>query len=306
MNKPLIVFPSRIVPCLIYHDESKNVERNVWAHALLFVPESSHKDLLNKLWDIRKKYNCLNKKLHFSDISGSKICESDGSIVIKEWIEIGVEALKWKSSIFNPPLACKIGIIFFDNTCYLSLYGGNRREKELRFFETVLRMALKGCTHYLYDKSQKLEIKGILSDGQPWHRPLDELRILNKLKSECRSYVTINKNAFMKCIISDHSNEDCKDKDSSQILQLTDLLLGCAITSCFRKVEYGSKKEKIVRPFKEMLDKRKRGTNFRYSSHFKSFNISFARVAKGKWMFENVMNKELIYKDNQLKFSDFN
>lgn len=167
-------------------------------------------------------------------------------------------------------------------------------------------MVLKGCAHYLYDGRCKLKIRGILTDGRPWHRPLNRLRILGKLKFECRDYVAIDKNAFMKCIISDHNDKECEDKNSAQILQLTDLLLGCAITSCFRKVEYGSKKEKIIRPFKEMLDKRKRGSNFRYSSHFKSFSISSAHIVKGQWSFEDVMNKELNYKDNQLKFSDFN
>ena len=47
-------------------------------------------------------------------------------------------------------------------------------------------------------------------------------------------------------------------------------------------------------PMKEMLDKRKRGKNFKYSSHYKSFSLSLAFLNNGKWNYENIMTKATI------------
>jgi len=42
-----------------------------------------------------------------------------------------------------------------------------------------------------------------------------------------------------------------------------------------------------------MLDKRKRGRNFEYSGHYKSFTISKAYIKDGKWEFKNIMSQEI-------------
>jgi len=307
MMDKLFKVPPKVNSCLIFHDESKDVNRCIWAHAIFFMPEGSYRNLLDKLWSIRWKYNCMDKKFHFADISGRKLCAADGSKAIKEWIEIAVEALKTKNSIFNPPLECKLGIIFFDSSCNLSLYKGNKKEEKfLRYFETLLRMILKCCAHTFYDENNRLEIKGIITDGKPWHRPLNEMRILSRLMKESRDYVDIAKNAYIESIISDHKSNDCKDVEKAQLLQLTDLLLGSVIFSCFRKIVYGRKREKIIRPVKCMLDKVKRGKNFRYSSHYKTFVLSKARIEKGEWKFENVETTELIYENSQLQLLNSN
>lgn len=300
---------SRADECLIYHDESKKVlEKNVWAHALFFVPESASAELLSQLWARRKRHGCEDKKLHFADISGGEICEKDGSIVIKEWLQHGIEALRSKGSyIFRPSLSCKLGVIFFHTSSDLDLYGGGTKdEKMLRYFETVLRMLLKGCAHALYGQNNKLKIKGIISDGEPWHRGLDEIRILDRLISEVREYVEIDRNAYVEGVVSDHSSPDCTDSDKAQFLQATDLLLGSVIHSCFRHLRHGDKKEIIIRPVREMLEKRKRGAGFLRSGHCRSFSLSFAHIDKDQWKFEQVDTKEIIYEDNQLKLFELN
>lgn len=310
MSKTLFSLPqiSRVDECLIYHDESKRVFKNVWAHALFFVPKSASEKLLSQLWAVRKKYRCENKKLRFADISGKKICEKDGSIVKKEWLQYGVEALRSKGSYtFRPPLSCKLGVIFFPTSLDLDLYGGDTKdEKMLRYFETVLRMLLKGCAHGLYARDNKLKIKGIITDGQPWNRELDEIRILDHLIAEVREYVEIDRNACIEGVVSDHTSPDCTDSDKAQFLQATDLLLGSVIHSCFRDLERSAKKEIIIRPVRAMLEKRKRGAGFRNSGHYRSFSLSFARIERGQWKFEQVDTKEIIYEDNQLKLFELN
>lgn len=306
----LFELPSKVSSCFIFHDESKKVlDSNIWAHAVFFVSEDAYRVLLDKLWTIRDKYKCMDKKFHFADISGSKLCKSDGSLAIKEWVEIAVEALKIKNSkLFNPPLECKLEIIFFDASCDLSSYGGNKKEEKLlRYFETVLRIILKCCAHKFYSNDNKLKIKGIITDGQPWHRPLDKIRILKSLLVTSRDYVEIDENAFIESVISDHVSNKCNDKDKAQILQLVDLMLGSVICSCFRSVKYGSKKEIIIRPIKDVLVKRrKRGRGFKHSSHYNSFVLSKARIERGLWVFEDVLCRDPIYEDNQLLLFDSN
>lgn len=310
MNKTLfpLIQTSKIDGCLIYHDESKRVFDNVWAHVLFFIPESSSAELLRQLWTIRKKYGCKDNKLHFADISGRRICMEDGSIAIREWIQYGVEALRSKGShIFKPPLNCKLGVVFFPTSFDFDLYGGcSRNEKMLRYFETVLRMLLKGCAHGLYDQNNKLKIKGMITDGEPWHRRLDEIRILYRLILEVRDYVKIDKNAYIEGVFSDHKSCDRTDIDKAQFLQLADLLLGSIIHCCFRGLEYQKKKEIIIRPVREMVKKRRRGRNFRHSGHYRSFSLSFADIKNGQWKFQQVDTKEIIYEDNQLKLFEFN
>jgi len=299
---------SKTAECLIYHDESKEVfGKNVWAHALFFVPESASGELLSQLWARRKTHGCEDKKLHFANISGDKISEEDGSIVIKEWLQYGIEALRSKGSVCKPALSCKLGVIFFQTSLDLDLYGGGTEdEKMLRYFEIVLRMLLKGCAHGLYDQNNRLRIKGIITDGEPWHRELDKMRILDRLISEAREYVQIDGGAYIEGIVSDHTSLNCTDSSKAQFLQLTDLLLGSVIHCCFREKKYRSKKEIIIRPVREMLEKRKRGAGFLRSGHYRSFSLSFAHIDKGQWKFEQVDTKEIIYEDSQLKLFGLN
>jgi len=84
------------------------------------------------------------------------------------------------------------------------------------------------------------------------------------------------------------------------------LLLGSIIHTCFRDLEHGSKKEILIRPVREMLEKRKRGRNFHRSGHYKSFSLSFAELVGNQWRFQPVDEKEIIYEGNQLELFEFN
>lgn len=245
----------------------------------------------------------MDNKLHFAEISGAKICREDGSAVVLEWVKCGIDSLRTRRSyLFRPPLSCKLGVIFFDTSVDLDLYGGDHEdEKMLRFFETVLRMLLKACAHALWDEENRLIVKGIVTDGEPWHRALDEVRILGPLMLEAREYVEIDRDAYIEGLVSDHTSSECSDKDKAQLLQLTDLLLGSVIHCCFRDLRHNDKKEKIVRPAREMLGKRKRGRSFKWSGHYKSFTLSFGSTKAGEWNFEQVGTKEVVFEDNQLR-----
>jgi len=328
---------------IVYHDETKKIEKtNLQAHILLLIPiqltikrsgtlfgdeENSYqplKAIYGKIMEIRKKYNAFHK-FHFNRIPKSGKWTQYNQAE-RKLIEVGVEALKTKrSSAFSFPLFCKMAIIFYPMVP-LDQYSGERKEKRLRYHETLFRMLLKGAVHYLYDDRHPVEVSKIISDGMPYHRELSEERILWRLiiddflgKSPLREYVNISP----KCEIIHQSSQHTKFSQDSEeyihanMLQLADMLLGSVIYSCYRGIKVPlphpsinkrieDKKGTIVLPVKEMLDKRKRGRNFVHSSHYKSFSLSVAYIENGNWTFENVITKEIeiIPDAEQLTLSD--
>jgi hypothetical protein len=289
--------PQEVSECLVFHDEHKD---QLWAHCLLFVPLKEIDRLYKVLYRIRQQYDCSNKKLHFCDISGSKFCKEDGSYAIREWIFVAVDAMRSKNTIvFKPPLKCKMGVIFFPppSKANINFYKADtKKENILRYFENVLKMMLKGCAHFLYSSSEKLIIKGLVTDGNPWRRPLSKTRILDALRRELRDYIEIAPDAVIEALNSDHDAPDCTDPIKANILQLTDLLLGSVIEVCYQQPNQRPKRWQIAQPVKEMLDKRKRGSNFQYSGHYKSFALTIALPRKrGGWDFDSLETKEIIY-----------
>jgi len=318
---------SRII---VYHDETKKIENtDLYGHILLFVPAylkiekygtlfgdivEDYKTIIEfyeKVVEIREKYGA-NHKFHFNRIPRSgkwtkyNQCE-------REFVKLGIDALKTKrSSMFRHLLLFKMAIIFYPLST-LNMYSGDRKEKRLRYHETLFRMLLKGAVHYLYDEQNQVEITKIISDGDPYHRKLSEDRILWQLiidnfigERPLRDYVKISPNCE---IVHQSSNHKDFDKNSEEymnanMLQLSDMLLGCVIHSCYKGLQIPKippsigqpvkdKRGIIALPVKEMLDKRKRGRSFKYSSHYKSFSLSLASLVNENWKFESIMTKEI-------------
>lgn len=302
---------------VVYHDETADVGTDKYkGHALLFVPTrivgihttpllgefsldySPSKALYNRIMEVRKSYQ-LDKKFHFKDISGRKWGRFD--LGVRLVVETGVDALRHKfSRFFKPPLCCKLAVMFYPKAADLSLYGGGeKKEQRVRLEETVLRMLLKGGLHYLYGESSEVVVAGVISDGQPRHRPLNDERTMWRIafddqygRTALRDYATIHQDARITHLPSDHKQylPDSDEYIQANLLQLTDLLLGSVIRSCYvgiaecpRPPRIGStnyvKKDVIAYPVKEMLDKIRRGKGFERSGHFRSFSISCVSFA---------------------------
>ena len=316
---------------IVYHDETKKIENtNLYGHILLFAPTELKiekygtlfgdvvedyqpiTEFHEKIMEIRKRYKAYHKS-HFNEIPRSgkwtkyNQCE-------REFVELGIDALKTKrNSMFKHPLLFKMAIIFYPLSM-LDIYGGDKKEKRLRYHETLFRMLLKGAVHFLYDKQNHVEILKIISDGNPYHRKLSEDRILWRLiiddligERPLRDYVIIDPDCEIIQQSSNHKDfeENTKEYLHANMLQLADMLLGCVIHSCYKGLRIQNpspsigqrvedKRGIIALPMKEMLDKRKRGRNFKYSSHYKSFSLFLASLNNGKWNFENIMTKATI------------
>lgn len=316
----------------VFHDETRGIgAQRLNGHILLFVPMNleifssqrtlfgnnnclinSMRELYTKIKELRKTFNA-NHKFHFTDISGKKWTKSNEAE--RMLVKIGVDALRSKNpEIFSRPLYCKFAVIFYypPTSSNLAYYKGDRNEKILRFNETILRMLLKGAVHYLYDRDNKAKILKIITDGQPYHRKLSEDRILWRLIEESligtlREYVDIPPETEIIHIDSNHRNHNVTSEEYvyANMLQLADMFLGSVIQSCFKGIKWQNfsphiggrvkdKKSIIAYPVKEMLDKRKRGSNFKYSGHYKSFTISKANIVDEERQFENIMTKEIV------------
>lgn len=317
---------------MIFYDETKvNQYNKLWGHALFFVPvklkiknsgnlfeeitESTYSSLeilSEGIHRLRETFG-ISKKFHFTDIGGRKWTKYNEAE--KRFIGIGVDALRrFSPTFFEVPLMCKFAVIFFDEPSHrvLSLYGGNNKnEKKLRYSETILRILLKGALHFLYDENNTVRVLKIICDGDPYHRTLSEERILWKLIQEnmdglLREYVDIQSDAEIIHLNSDHKRYEVNSEEYvyANLLQMTDMLLGSVIQSCLKGIRWQKisprigdqvldKKSIIAFPVKEMLDKRKRGTNFKYSSHYKSFAISKACIVGGQWKFDDITTKDI-------------
>jgi len=327
----------------VYHDETQCAgEEKLWGHILFFVPNkvkssyvqydllenekvfSSWKLLSEKITYLRDEYN-YNSKFHFKNISGKKWTKYNQAE--KLFTIFCVDALKVKKpKYFECPLFCKMGVIFFPSPSKNNLkfyQGKTRNENSFRFYETLLRMLIKGVVHYLYDETHKVKILKIISDGKPFHRKLSKKRILKRLTDKqlengLRRYVDLSKTEIVH-LSSDHKEFDVASIEyyHANMLQLADLLLGCTIKSCLKGIKNQEmnpkigdqvldKKSIIAYPVSKMLDKRKRGNNFKYSSHFKSFSISKASIIDDKWEFDNLQPMEIdIRLSNQLTLDQF-
>lgn len=324
---------------IVYHDETEYVgTEKLKGHVLFFVPVktivkeeglfascqreleplndlSPLNDLFKEIENIRNKFEA-DHKFHFSEISGKKWTKQNEAE--KQVVQLGVEYLKQKKTF------CKVGIIFYENPTpeRMARYSGeDKREKELEFAETVLRMLLKGTVHYLYDSRHKVKILKIITDGQPYHRKLSEYRIIDRLIEELRDYVEISNDAEIIHLPSDHKKHDKNSKEyiHANLLQLADMLLGSTIYSyreCAKIRDINpqrgdfveDKKGVIAYPVKQMIAEQwERGKDFKNSDYYKAYTISKAYIGEdGKWKFESLMAREIkISNEGQLSIFDF-
>lgn len=320
-----------ITEVVVYHDETKLVDTQhgkYRGHILFFVPLKAiiahnspllgndfeeynpSETLYKKIIELKSQYE-LGKKLHFTNISGSKWFQKD--LGIRKIVEISVEAFKHNFvQMFKKPLRCKLAVIFYPSKPDFQLYGGEtRKEKQLRYDETMMRWLLKGASHYLYDKLNWIRVVNIYSDGQPEHRKLDQKRIVKKLfyedqygRKPIRDYVEFSPDVEIIHLPSDHNKYSVgtNEHKHANFLQLADLLLGGVTWSCYKGSEISEalpqirstiekpkhKKDIIAHPIRDMLDKRKRGSGFSHSGHYKTFSLTEVKFEASQIIFKEV------------------
>jgi len=317
---------------VVYHDETRNANQGKYrGHIFFFVPQVinvSHGQALfgqdahtynptallcEKISALRTEFDLSTEKLHFTDISGRKWGRSEEGYRVM--MEVLVDSLRHKfPQIFKVPLSCKLAVIFYPKKCDVDMYGGTGKERYLRHDETVMRMLLKGALHYLYDDSNEVSIDAIYTDGQPMHRPLNDERVIDRLRNDdqygrkpLREYVDLANTAQLIGIDSDHTKYDLSSPEykHSNFLQLADLLLGAVVRSCYSctrrcrnlprigtSLTAQDKKAIIPYPVMEMLEKKKRGVGFKNSGHYKAFSLTELTFKDSAPDFKELMAQE--------------
>ena len=258
----------------LYHDESK--ENGYW-HGILLVPVEKKSSLLELLVEARTNAN-------YSYPLGIKKVRKPGQIynTAESWVQIGVAALISSSKGLPIPISLAkreggkpqygffrelIGAKFIafrekDNLAKMSNcldYGGK--------IETTFRMGLKGGMHFLGNDVEPISIEKMHFDGyEHQSRHIDADRIVKRLYG-LRSYCSISdSDDLIDDRSSDHTRQGSQDYDDCQLLQLTDLLIGC-----FRSVL-----ERSTRPIHKKLA-------FSIESIVQRYFEGYARMQNSRW-----------------------
>jgi len=309
---------------IVYHDgtEIRTPRGHLYGQVLLFVPENvtlsaedtlvgdfeakvpSLRCLYEEIVEMRTRCG-VDHRLHFKDIRKSGMWSKRDEIG-RQAVGLGVDALRVRRSrLFPVPLRCKVAAVFYPLTTFVRNFSGDHKERVLRCHETFIRTGLKSAVHSLYDERNSVTIKGIISDGDPYHRSLSRDRVLWRLaldelygRTPLMDHVDISPNATIVHQSSDHTvfAEGSDKAIHATMLQMADMFLGSIGHVCYREAGSVTKSPRIgtyvedkrwcvAYPVKVMIDKRRRGRGFRYSSHWRSFSVSEMRPSKKTWSF---------------------
>ncbi|NLF02277.1 MAG: hypothetical protein GX601_15000, partial [Anaerolineales bacterium] len=222
----------------LYHDESK--EAGYW-HGILLVPEAEKARLVGLLCEARDAM-AYRHPLSLKNVRENK---KDVCGIAESWISIGVAALAsrcragsdpvvyWirgqegsrEIGVLDRPIGAKF-ILLRERDGLRTMSGALDHGARV---ETTFRMAAKGGLHYLGSEEEPIHITRMHFDGhEHYRRHLSRERIVGRLQG-LRDYCSISEREdLIDDRRSDHRKECvCQAYDDCQLLQLTDLLVGC-------------------------------------------------------------------------------
>lgn len=125
-------------------------------------------------------------------------------------------------------------------------------------------------------------------DGyKQYYRHLDRVRIIERLKG-LRSYCSVSM-ASVDDRSGNHKRVECQEYDDCQILQLTDLLVGCFRTVLTPIAITKEIHRKLAQPIKYIVDHYQQGyARMRNSRWRNSFCISQCYLEFGSWRFDEI------------------
>lgn len=286
----------KVVEYELFHDESK--EEGFW-HGMLLVP-TVHKEKLVKYLTQSREY------LNYDAPIGIKKVKKYGRIfnLARSWVHIGVAAMA--SSIKGAPIPYYTGkredgdnskdifpdligtkfIIFLERDSFTKMsgsldYGGK--------FETTFRMGFKGGLHFFGSDEEPIHIKKMHFDGhEHYQRRINRNRIINRLYG-LRDYCKVaNKKDLINDNSSDHTKKNCQAYADCQLLQLTDLMIGC-----FRSILGKPTKDihiELAQPVRAIVERYKEGYARMQNSKWRnSFCISQCYLDDSdRWKFEPI------------------
>jgi hypothetical protein len=220
----------------LYHDESK--EGGFW-HGMLLVPVDKKHKLMELLSQARENTN-------YSEPISIKRVKTQNRIYDCAFslVQIGVASLRSRTK--GQPYPIFLGKRYSGKKQYPPRFEGVTGAKFILFcerdnlermsshpdygskVETTFRMGLKGGLHLLGNPDEVIHIEKMHFDGhEHYARHLDRDRIVGRLVG-LRSYCSISSSDdLIDDRAGNHKKNDCQEYDDCQLLQLTDLLIGC-------------------------------------------------------------------------------
>ncbi len=281
----------------VYHDES--IVGGYW-HGILLVPVANKQKLLQILSQARQN-------TRYTEPLGIKKIKSYGRIYncADSWVQIGVAALmsrtknqpypiflghnirgKKQYSRFNSVIGAKF--ILFRNPFNLEEMTGHVDYGSK--VETTFRIGLKGGLHFLGNQSEGIHITRMHFDGyKHYQRRLSHDRIIGRLEG-LRNYCSISTAAnAIDDRSGNHKKSECQEYDDCQILQLTDLLIGCFRTVLLPITQTKEIHRKLAQYVKEVINRYKQGAvRMRNSRWRNSFCMSQSYLESGSWKYEEI------------------
>jgi len=330
----------------LHHDETKDAETEGGkrhAHGILVVPEelvlewpreslplieieqrslpiASRERFLREVARLRSEVG-YGGELHASEMRGRQWGKREACGV--RVLDLACEHLRHKGPDGELPAPFfRFGALFFPpKTPRLrDYYSGDDAEKALKYLETLMRMAIKGVLHYGFTGLERVfagvevEVLGLVLDGdEHLRRPLDQARVIERLRGELRPGLTIASDFELRAVDSNprRHSPGTRDHGDSELLQITDLLLAAArfmVEGSYRgrclfeekmprlHEKFDSRLEKMARVYRPFCDlQRKSAKKLRRSSvawensgHYRSFTVSRAEPKGEEWQFLNV------------------
>ena len=284
----------------LYHDES--MVRGYW-HGMLLVPIPCKAQVLELLSQARREAG------YFDPLSLKKV-RHRGRLhdCTEAWIQVGVAALRSHTkgepcqvftggrhaggrkryAVLCEPVGAKF-IVFCerDSLARMSMHPDHGSK-----VETTFRMGLKGGLHFLGGPHETIHIERIHFDGhQHYHRHVDPTRIVGRLYG-LRPYCSISSRPdLIDDRTSDHRASDCQHYDDCQLLQLTDLLIGCFRTAL--QPATNPLRWHLAYPVRQLVSRYAGGyARMRNSRWFGSFCMSECHLDSGFWTFETLAADE--------------
>ncbi|MBW2118173.1 MAG: hypothetical protein JRH09_09690 [Deltaproteobacteria bacterium] len=281
----------------VYHDESK--VKGYW-HGILLVPKAN-KHILSQLLSQVRENTSYSEHLSIKNVKKENRIFSCAD----SYVQIGVAALV--SSFNNKPYPIFMGQKIRGQKQY-SLFNSFIGAKFILFrhlsdfsdmqshsdyaskVEITYRIGLKGGLHFLGNQSEPINIVKMHFDGHKhYRRHLDRIRIVERLNG-LRNYCSIsNAEDIIDDRTSNHSKANCQEYDDCQILQLTDLLIGCFRTVLTPLIDTKEIHKKLAQPVKELVNRYRQGpARMRNSRWRNGFCMSQSFLELGDWKFEEI------------------
>lgn len=241
----------------VIHDESYCNRSNYLYHGYLFVDNTFGREIVDKLIDIKVKYNGRLEEIHFKQIHGSSKYSKRTRIAV-EWlkeIDIYIRNNKLKYYFF--------GI----NKNNVSNFWDNHNSFETNIYLKFFEIGLKSSIRWF----EIPKISHIILDNSPHINDVkNKIQALSNEFFRNKFYNEVNSNN----IIALDSKEDISGERLSNLIQLVDLLTGvCRIAFVSNKNKGQSECLNVIIDIIERFNSP--FTAYRKGRYYKKFNLQF-------------------------------